>query len=493
MEHRLAAGCLLALAACGAPDPNAARLTVTVVGSPWTDGLATRLEDEATRPTLIARDGSGALVPGLASSWRFVDDERSLILRLSPVKWSDASALSANEVVAAFRRAATLGTPALDNAGIATGKTPAKLGVLAPISRVVEIRLTAASPLLLGWLADPALAVVRAAPLPTLGNYTAAGPAKRRTLTRRGGMASDAAQSASIVIASNADAAGAVASFARGDSDIIIGDGLAGFGEARTVARPQMLQVDALWGVYGYVANGLKGPLKDPKLRLALSLAIDHAALAARVGLAAMAPVTGLLPPALASSAAAASLVGAPVRPPPFDMTAQRMLAQQLLVSITGKRAPIRLTLLLPPGRDHRVIADQVAADWLALGITLAISQASPAAIADKMQRGEFDLALTEDSLTVPDAAALLSRWHCGVGASCNPAADTLFDRARAAPPSLRPALLAAAEAKWMEGPPMVPLLTPLRWALVARRVNGWTPNPAGSHPLGRLTVTAQP
>ena len=477
----LAAGGLVLLAACGAADPDAARLRVTVVGSPWAGGMATRLEAEATQPTLIARDGTGALVPGLASSWRFVDGEHSLILRLRPLQWSDKSQFGSNEVVAAFRRAATRGDPALSHAGVAKGTTPTRLGVLAPIARVVEIRLVAASPLLLGWLADPGLAVTRTGPQPTLADYRATGPATRRILTRRDGMASPAARPARIVLATDVDAARAVAGFARGDSDIVIGDGLAGLGEARTVARPQMLRVDPLWGVYGYVANTLNGPLRDAKLRLALSLATDRAALAARIGLTAMAPVEGLLPP------------GAAIAPAPaLDMTARRMLAQQLLVSTAGQRAPIRLTLLLPRGRDHRVIAEHVAADWAALGVTLAISEVDSATIADKVRRGQFDLALTETSLAVPDAAALLSRWRCGAGPACDAAADVLLDAARAAPPAMRPALLAAAEAKWMEGPPMVPLLTPLRWALVARRVDGWTPNRAGSHPLGRLTVTAK-
>ncbi len=480
---------------CGSPDGEASRLHVTVVGSPSTGGVAAQLEAEATRPTLIARDGSGALVPGLASSWRFVDDEHSLILRLRPVKWSDRTALGANEVVAAFRRAAARGDPALDHAGVAMGATPAKLGVLAPISRVVEIRLAAASPLLLGWLADPGVAVTRAGPVPTLASYRASGPATQRTLVRRDGVAAgwaaDAARPAQIVIAANPDVAAAVAGFARGDTDIVIGDGLAGLGEARTVAQPQMLQVDALWGVYGYVANTLAGPLHDPKLRLALSLAADREALAARVGLAAMAPVDALVPPSLAPDGSA-----------PLDMAARRMLAQQLLAVTDGdgpasaipahQRPPVRLTLLVPPGRDHRVIAGYVAADWQALGVTLVVSEVDAATIADRVRRGDFELALTEASIAVPDAAALLARWRCGVGASCNPAADALFAAARAAPPAQRPALLAAADAKWMEAPPMVPLLNPLRWALVARRVEGWTPNRAGSHPLGRLVLAAQ-
>jgi ABC-type transport system substrate-binding protein len=239
-----------------------------------------------------------------------------------------------------------------------------------------------------------------------------------------------------------------------------------------------MLQVDPLWGVYGYVANTRSGPLKDPQLRRALSLATDRTAVAARVGLAAMTPVEGLLPPGLAPVAATAP-----------DMAARIMEAARL----RDGKAPVRLTLLLPPGHDHRVIAERVATDWAALGVTLAYSEVDAASIAARIKRGNFDLALTETSQPVADAAAMLARWRCDGGLVCDPAADALLDKARTAPLAERPALIAAAEARWLEAPPMVPLLTPLRWALVARTVEGWTANRAGSHPLGRLTVAAKP
>lgn len=473
-------GLAFVVAGCGAREPDGARLAVTVIGTPWPGGLAARLEAEATQPGLIARNGSGAIVPGLASSWRFVDDNHSLILRLRPTKWSDGSDLGSNQIVAAFRGAAQRGEPALRHGGVAgaeamaTGKVPgAKFGVVAPISRVVEIRLAAPSPLMVNWLAEPGLGVTHTKITATLADYDASGPATARRLVRRSGRDSDAAHTSEIAITSTADSAGAIAGFSRGESDIVIGDGLAGLGEARTVARPQLLAVEPLWGVYGYVANTRRGPLADGALRKALHLGIDRAALAARVGLAVMAPAEGLLPPALAAPA------------PPAIMVARQARAAALRI---GAR-PIRLTLLLPPGRDHRIIADRVADDWRALGVTLAISEVDAATITARIKRGDFDLALTEASLAVPDPAALLWRWRCEARLACDPRADALLAKARAAPPAEAPALLAAAEAQWMLAPPMLPLLTALRWALVARSVEGWTPNPAGVHPLGRLKV----
>jgi ABC-type oligopeptide transport system substrate-binding subunit len=485
MRKGTALATLLLLAGCGGTDPDATRLEVTVVGTPWPGGLATRLEAEATMPGLIARDGTGAIVPGLASSWRFVDNERGLILRLRPTKWNDGRALGSNEVVAAFRRAALRGEVALYHGRItnadrvAAHAVPAsKLGVLAPISRVVEIRLTSASPQLLGWLAEPGLAVVPPKGNATLAAYTASGPPTSRVLVRRDGLAGPAAQPGSIAITTEADPAAAVTRFARGGSDIVLGDGLAGLGEARTVARPRMLQVEALWGVYGYIANTRNGALKDSQLRRALLLATDRSALAARVGLAAMTPVDRLLPASLATPPS-----------PPQDMATRSAEA----LALRDGKPPVRLTLLLPPGHDHRVIAERVAADWAALGVTVVISEADAATIATRIKRGTFDLALTEASVAVPDAAALLARWRCDAGLVCDPAADALLEKARAASPTDQSALIAEADARWLTAPPMIPLLTPLRWALVARGVEGWTANSTGSHPLGRLTVSAKP
>ena len=486
----LTAGLLVACSGNGGDD---GRLAVTVVGTPWADGLGSQLEAEITQPTLVARDSSGAIVPGLATSWRFVADDNSLILRLRPRQWDDDTIFSAAQVVAAFRRARSRREPALGFAAIDVTR--------APISRVVEIRLAAASPYLLGWLSDPGLAITRLpnrvsnrgpkrasnpadGTRPSLASYFAAGPIGDRRLTRRDDAASAVARPAEIILTSVADPIAAVARFARGSADIVIGDGLAGLGEARAMARPQTLSVDPLWGVYGYVANTRSGPLRDPQLRLALSLAVDRAALSARIGISAMRPADGLLPPSLRLVPVAG-----------LDAVTRATLAQQLLNTartVRGGDTPlIRLMLLLPPGRDHRVIADRVAADWRPLGVQVVVSQADAGDIADKVRHGEFDLALTEASVAVPDAAALLARWRCKGGLVCDPAADTLLAKAQAAPLAERPALLAAAESRWLEAPPMVPLLTP-RWALVAPGVDGWRANPSGRHALSRLAVVAR-
>ena len=496
------------LAGCGPQQPEGARLAVTIVGSgDRPASLARHMVAEATQPTLVARDGSGQTVAGLATSWRFVDDGRSLILRLRPMKWSDGKPLVARDVVASFRRAAALRDPVVIDAGLANapaisaGRLPAaRLGVLAPIARVVEIRLEAPSPMLLGWLAEPGLGIVRepaagknaaaAPPAPTLAAYGASGPADRRVLRRLAMTATPDARPAEIIVSTSTDAGAAIAAFAAGRQDIVIGEGLAGLGTARTAARADALRLDPLWGVYGYLANGLRGPTADPGVRRALAMAIDRPALASRFGIAAIQPVETLVP-LVETDAVPGRLRPQSAAAPDWtrvDYNARLAEAQRLLAA-AGWNAdrPLRLVLLLPPGRDHRVVAERVGADWARIGVRLGVTEVEAETFDRLVKRGTFDLALREASLPVPDAAAQLARYRCQAGPHCNPAADALLTAARTAGPAERSSLLLQAEAIMLVAPPLIPLFTPVRWALVNRDVDGWMPNRAGSHPLARL------
>ncbi len=486
----------LATAGCGSEQPEGAMLTVTVIGDAAAPGsLATRLVDEATRPTLVTRDGAGETQAGLATSWRFVDGGHSLILRLRPAKWSDGKAFQAREVVTALRRAAARRDGVIGDSGLAgadailAGRSPvARLGVFAPISRVVELRLAAPMPQLLGWLAEPGLAVTRADA--TLAAYTVSGPAPRRVLTRRVMAATPDARPAAIIVAAHPDSDAAIADFIAGKVDVVVGDGLSGLGAARTLPRLDTLRIDTLWGVYGYRFNSARPALADQALRRALAMAVDRAALAAGFGTLALTTVEGPLPPGLADQAHAGASTNADADDwTRLTMPARRALAARLLAAAgITPTTPLRLTLLMPQGREHRRIAELVAADWAPLGVELAVSEVDSAARDRLVAAGDFDLAVSEMSVPAADASAFLARWRCS-RSFCDRDFDTALAAARAADVAARPAFLAAAEARLIVDPPQLPLFVPVRWALVARKVEGWTPNRAASHPLARLAV----
>lgn len=547
----------LLLAACAPAADQDSNLSVTVVGEGDTDhGLSARLAAELRAATLISRDSGGNLVGGLASSWRFVDQGRILILRLRPVKWSDDRPLVADEVVASFRRAARPPAPhrGFRLAGVegaaanAAGRSTPRLGVLAPTSRVVEIRLEAPAPQLLDWLAEPGLSV-RRLDLPTLSRYQtvkvdekdAATGAPLR-LARLSEAPEPDTRPAEVTIAATRDAAGAVAEFRRGAVDVVVGEGLAGLLEARVQGRSNELRLDRLHGVYGWRINTRQGALADPALRRLLAERIDRAALVRSFGLAGIQPEAGLLPdslraasppPELAAAATlppgsvetaeaggsgSAPLVAAPetppaalapeVAPPPPDAPAPLLSPRAIVARAMATSAPaaldappettsqpqppsdsplLTLRLLVPPGREHAQVAQRVAADWRSFGVQLVLVEADAATRARLIAEGDFDLAVDDTSLPVPDAAALLDRFRCGQGAYCNDAADALLAAARMVTADQRPGQLAIVERVLREDPPFIGLFGAVRWALVSPRLEGWTSNQSGVHPLGRI------
>lgn len=488
----------LTLAACQ-PTADTSDLRVVLVGpAVQTQQVTRQLVTEATQATLIARDGQGRAVPGLASSWRFVDGGRTLILRLKPVKWSDGKPLAAADVVASFRRALSPpkgtrssrplprhGLIAIDNAiAVAGGKLPpARLGVFAPTTRVVEIRMNAAMPVLLDWLAQPEFAVTRAGKAPpALGAYREARTEAGTRLVRIADGPQPHARPARIELRARDDSRAAAAAFAAGQADIVASTGINGLAAAQVAARPAALRVEHLWGTYGYLANTRYGPLADARVRQALAMAVDRAEIAAGYGEAGIVPLTGLVPPALAS--------GVPIRPvwAALDETASLALARQLLgESGFGESRALRLTILLPPGDDHRSIAGAVARAWARIGVLVSTTQLEPAELARAFTRGDFDLVLDERSVPAADRGALLRALACTRTGYCNPAADALVDSARLLPPAAASAALSQAESLMLADVPLVPLIVPVRWALVAPRVTGWNVNPAGAHPLGQL------
>ena len=497
------------LGGCGGGDASepATALRVDLVTVPGSGDLE-RTIAAATQVGLVGFDGTGAVVPALASSWRIAGDGRSVIFRLRPRAWPDGKPVTAADVVAAFRRIAASGSrnrarPLL--AALANGTAvlhgtlpPSALGIDAPVDNVVEVRAAGAMPGLLALLAQPDLAVVAAGPRPpALGPLRVADATQRPIVLTRNPAALPGATTLGGIALTPADDPGpAIARFARDRTDLVVGGGLAGFDDARLLAASNALRVEPAWGVYGYLVHA-RGPLADPRVRRALAMAVDRDDLGSRLFGVALAPVLGLVP----------ALPGEPAPALPdwaLQAPAARLdLARQLLAA-AGFDAThsLTVTISLPDAREHAAIAAEVASDWARIGVTAQTVVLSPAAHAVAVARGDYQLAVVERTAPVDSALAFLMPFACGAGtaggagngvAYCNPGADALVAAARtAADPGTAATTLGAAEAAMVADTPMIALFAPVRWALVSRRVGGWTPNAAGQHPLALLTVSGR-
>jgi peptide/nickel transport system substrate-binding protein/oligopeptide transport system substrate-binding protein len=474
------------LAACSDP-PQGGELKVAVIG----DGtLADHLAAEATRATLVQRGGNGELATGLATSWRFLDDGDALILRLAPLRWpggdgKPGAELVANDIVNSLRRPRSDAARAvLAEAGL-VGRNTAR----APIARVVELLPRPPTPFLLDWLAEPALALHNRRGTAWPGPYTETRAEGVIRLDRRSADARPDARAARIRI-EQPDVASAVRRFTAGDVHVVLGQGLAGLGTVRAGATGRALIVEPARGVIGLAINPNipargksgggraddTGPLADSRLRRALLLAADPAAVANRFALSALQAQNRLwdgLPP--------------PVDERALPRDEQLMQAAALLAAAGhGPDAPLTLTLLIPPTAEAELIAREVAASWAPLGIALKIVRSVQTEAKD---RPRHDLALQQIVARVPDAVAHLARWGCGRVQPCSVEADRLIGEARRAGTDLatRAAAITAAESALMADPAFIPLLRPVRWALVASGVSGFETNASARHPLGRM------
>ena len=454
----------------------------------------------ATQIGLTMFDGTGQVVPGLASSWRIAADGLSVIFRLRSRHWPDGSLVTANDVVASFRRIAATGSrnplrPLLQ--GIANGgpvladdRPASALGIDAPVANVVEVRLAGSMPELLALLAQPEFAVIRSESRPPpLGPFRIGDAmAVPVMLTRNpAAPATPAVTLGSIALTPVDDAGTAIARFARDRTDLVIGNGLAGFSDARLLASSNALRVEPVWGVYGYLANTRTGPLADSRVRRALAMAIDRDDLGSRLFGVALTPVLGLVPPL--PSARVPALPDWAIEAP----AARLELARQLLAAggFTAS-TPLAVTISLPEAREHAVIAAEIAADWARIGVRTQTVERSPALHALAIARGDYQLALVERTSAVDTPLAFLLPFICAArsGGYCNAGADALVAGAAAtADPVGQASTLGLAEAAMVADTPFIALFAPVRWALVARRVTSWSGNAAGRHPLALLGI----
>jgi peptide/nickel transport system substrate-binding protein len=223
----------------------------------------------------------------------------------------------------------------------------------------------------------------------------------------------------------------AVARFVAGQSDLVLGGTFSDLGIARA-ANPKRgtLRFDPAIGLFGLVLRDASGAAAAPALHQALSLAIDRDRIITAIGAQGLAKAT--------------TLAGSTIEPPLIDRRASAM-------RLIGTARPT-LRVAVPAGPGARTLFGLIAQDWSTVGIV-----ATPVA-AD----APADLALI-DLVTPAGSRAALA---CAMSAGCDPR-----DRI---------ALIA---------PPYIPIATPVRWSLVARRLNGFTENDLAAHPLDRLLL----
>jgi oligopeptide transport system substrate-binding protein len=463
----------------------------------------TILRDLCEPLALIAKDGSPA--PGAANEWSATPNGLEYTFKLRPgLKWSNGDPLVANDYVNALRRLVDPATASqyasvvnvIENADdIVNGrKPPDSLGVSAPDDVTVVIRLTSVAPYLPGLVTHPSTCPIHSPSLAQHGDaFTRAG----NFVTNGAFQLQEFLQGTSVSLVRNANYRDNAANRLDGVRYIINPDEGAELRSYRagelhvtnTVPRGQFdwiqqnlkaeLHISPQLNTYYYGFN-LDRPLfaKNPKLRRALSMAIDRERLATSVLRVGELPAYGWVPPGTFNYTSQA-----------FDYAAmtqaERNAEAQRLYAEAGftKAKPAKFELRYNVGEVHSKVAVAVASMWKeVLGVEAQLTAVEFKSLIEDINRrdvemfrlgwiGDYNDAYTFSQYWKSDFSINMPRYRNAEYDALIAAATATTDMAE------RRAKLEAAERVMLADHPMIPLYFYVNKHLVKPEVQGWYDN----------------
>jgi peptide/nickel transport system substrate-binding protein len=451
------------------PEPK----LVETVSAPLTAGEALLRSNVAQG--LVRFDERGQVIPGLAERWNVSDDGLSYIFRLQTGEWPDGRKIKADEVARILSRQLrrTSDNPLKDTLG-------AVREIVAMTDRVIEIRLSAPRPNLLQLLAQPELGLVRAS--------VGTGPFQPATAEQISLLPSDLKKLPGIFLAhriripdaddpvekihlSGGEAAKLVASFAKGELELVLGGTVGDLPYAFAAKVPRgSRRFDPVAGLFGLVPTRRSDTLGERDVRRLLSQAIDRDALISGLHVGGLQPRATLLQAGLEG-------VGPPQQPVWLGQPAieRRQFLVQEAQRLFGnvQRPAFRIFLPTGPGGDY--LLARLRYDWGPLG--LQVDRAPTPASAD--------LVWIDEVAPSSSPAWFLRRFRCEAVPICLEDADPLLDQARLTPDSTQRAQLFLEAALMMDDAQLfIPVAAPIRWSLVSGRAPGFEENPFARHTL---------
>jgi oligopeptide transport system substrate-binding protein len=354
-------------------------------------------------------------VPGAAESWTISDDGLTYTFRLRDHKWSDGKPVAAEDFVYSFRRILDPATAAeyasilypIKNAeAINSGKNKdlTSLGVKAVDARTLEVTLENPTGYFLELLTH-----YTAFPVPKHvidkhgpdwvkpGNIVSNGPFRiiewtpnSRVVAERNPEFYDAASVKfdQVIYYPDEDRNAVTKRFRAGEIDFV--DDFAS--EQIDFLRrelPKETRVHPYLGTYYYPINGKKPPFDNPKVRRALSLAIERVAITDKVLKTGELPAYGVVPPGTGD-------YGEPYVPDwaKLSFKERQDMARQLLEEAGfSPDNPLKFTLSYNTSENHKRIAVAAQAMWKAIGVQTELVNREVKVHYDELKQHNFDVA----------------------------------------------------------------------------------------------------
>ena len=238
--------------------------------------------------------------------------------------------------------------------------------------------------------------------------------------------------------------------------------------------QPASLRIDDYVDTYFFRFNTRHAPLDDPRIRRALSLALDRTALAHQILNGDQQPATTFVPPTMPGYTP-------PARPVRDLATARRLLAEAGHPDGQGL-APIEL--LYNNSEILRLVAEAIQEMWRRdLGIDVRLVNQEYKVVFANRRTGNYQILLSDWVADYLDATTFLDLWRGDAGNNhtgwSDPAYDALMDRAATtADSAVRAGVLAQAEALMLDAAPIAPIYFNTHVYLLQPSVKGWRPSP---------------
>ncbi len=253
----------------------------------------------------------------------------------------------------------------------------------------------------------------------------------------------------------------------------------AGRAEAYRKTASPLLRIDPYLGTYFYRINTRRPCLGDARIRRALSLAIDRAAIVEKILRGGQEPAAAFTPP------------GMDGYDPPGLLRTDLAQARQLLVEAgyPGGQGLPAMELRYNNSENHRLVAEAVQEMWRrGLGVDVRLANQEEKTLLAERRTGDFQILKSDWIADYADPASFLNVWRGDSGNNftgwSSPDYDSLlFAAARTADPAARAALLKKAEQILLSEAPVIPIYHYTHVFLIQPSVHGWHPNLLDHHP----------
>src|SRR5215469_3534967 len=252
--------------------------------------------------------------------------------------------------------------------------------------------------------------------------------------------------------------------------------------------HPELIRIDPYEGTYFYRINVARKPLNDPKVRLALNLAVDREAIVKNILREDQKPATGYTPPGMGDYKPLNEIAYDPAR------------ARQLLAEAgypNGKGFP-KFTIHFNTLESHRAFAEAIQQMWKEeLNIDVGLENQEWKVYLDTQNNKNYDLSRSAWIGDFMDPVTFLSMWTTGNGNNNtnwgNPKFDALIEQAaRTGDPNARLEILHQAEDLFLSEAPVVLVYWYTNAYLLQPSVQNWNPLVLGNHNYKYIDLKAE-